>query len=265
MKLRSMKNRVLIALLAGAVGGAAALAASKAWAGDGQFSLSSGFGLNPEEISTAKSANMLSTSTIGKYETGPWLLKLTVPYSSISGSAGSVAVAGHIIAGNAANSTQYGLGDTSAAATYNIYAGEASNFGVNLTGKIKFGLADKFFGLSSGQNDYAAQADAYQNFDRFKALGSLGYKIQGDPAGISMNRVLYGSVGGAYRLNDQISGGVDFSLSQSPTPIEPGQRQLSAYVSHRINNSFKARGYLLQDFSNGGSDRSVGAAVSYGF
>lgn len=265
MKKFSIRNSVSIALLAGTVGGAAILTASQAWADDGQFSLSSGFSFSPGEYGTANTTDMLSIPAVGKYETGPWVFKLTVPYASISGTGGVVPGIGRIRADSPANSTQSGLSDTVAAATYNIYSGGASTVGVDLTGKIKLGLADKYFGFSSGQNNYAAQADAYQKFDKFKALGSLGYKLQGDPAGISMDRVLYGSVGGAYQLNDQMSGGVDFRLSQSPAAVEQGQRQLSAYVSHSINKSFKARGYVLKDFSNVGPDHSVGAAVSYGF
>lgn len=257
-----MQNRVLIALLAVALSSAAMLATSKVWADDGQFSLSSGFDISP---GTANAADRLSIPATGQYETGLWVFKLTVPYANLSGTAGIIPKIGHITASSAVNSTPSGLGDTVAAATYNLYAGGASTFGVDLTGKVKLGVADKFYGLGSGQNDYAAQADAYQSLDKFKALGSLGYKIQGDPAGIGTNRILYGSVGGAYQLNDQMSGGVDFSLSQSPTTLEQGQRQLSAYVSHNINKSFKARGYLLKGFSNGSPDRSVGAAVSYGF
>jgi hypothetical protein len=254
-----MINKTLMALLAGTLGCAATLATSIAWAEVGQFSLSSGFSLSPGDYGTADTSGMLSTPVIGKYETGPWVFKLTVP---ATGGTGSI---GRIRAGSNANSIQSGFGDTVAAATYSIYAGNASAFGVDLTGKVKLGLADKFYGLNSGQNDYAAQADAYQNFDKFKALGSLGYKIQGDATGISMNRMLYGSVGGAYQLNTQMSGGVDFSLSQSPTALDQGQRQLSAYVSQSINKSFKAKGYILKDFSNSSPDHSVGAAVTYGF
>lgn len=251
-----------MALLASTLGSVAMFTTFEAWAGDGQFSLSNEISFGLGKFATPKSTNMLSTPSVSQYETGPWVFKLVVPNPSTSGTGSAISGIGYIRAGN---STQSGLGDTVAAATYSVYAGSTSPFGVDLTGKIKLGLADKFYSLNSGQNDYAAQADAHQNFDRFKALGSLGYKIQGAPAGISMNRVFYGSVGGAYQVNDQMSGGVDFSLSQNPTSEEQGQRQLSAYISHSINKSFRAKGYVLKDFSNGSADHSVGAVVSYGF
>lgn len=265
MKKCSIKNRVFIALLASTFGGTATIATSKAWADDGQFSLSSGFGSSPGNYATANATGLLSIPTIEKYETGPWVFKLTVPDLSISGTGSVVPEIGRIRTSSAANSTQSDLGDTVAAATYNIYSGSASTFGIGLTGKVKLGMADKIKGFGTGQNDYAAQADAYQSFDKFTALGSLGYKVLGSPAGISMDSVLYGSFGGIYQLNDQMSGGVDISLAQSPSATAAEQRQLTAYVTHMINKSLKARGYVLKGFTNGSPDSGLGAQVYYGF
>lgn len=261
-------------LLVGMLSGTATPGISEARADQGQFSLSSGF-VSPGEYGTTKTADMLSTPTVGKYETGPWAFKVIVPDTVNPGMGAAVPEIGLLPPGNTANGLQSGLTNSEAAATYNIYSGNVNSgninwggvptFGVNLTGKVRLGMPDKSFSLGSVLNDYAAQADAYQSFDKFRALGSLGYKLHADPTGINMNRVVYGSVGGAYQLNDQLSGGVDFRLSQNPSALEPGQRQLSAYLSHNIGKSVKARGYLLEDFSNGNPDRSVGAAVSYGF
>ncbi len=164
-----------------------------------------------------------------------------------------------------AGSTQSGLSNTVAAATYNIYSGSASTFGIGLTGKVKLGLADKIQGFGTSQNDYAAQADAYQSFDKFTALGSLGYKFLGNPAGISTDTILYGSLGGIYQLNEQMSGGLDLSLAQSPSATTADQRQLTAYVSHMINKNMKARGYVLKGFTSSNPDTGLGAQVYYGF
>ena len=255
MKIFGMNNRVLMSLLMIATGSAASL--NGASADPGQFSLSSG---SPSPIRQGIAAEMLATPTVGQYANGPWALKLTVPDTGIPATSPEIA---HPAA--TPHSATPGLAGSAAAATYNILPGEASTFGVNLTGKVNLNIADKSSGPGAGLNDYAAQADAYQNLDRFKALGSLGYRIPVSAAGINMNKVIYGSIGGAYQINDQFSGGVDFRLSQSPNPLDQGQRQVSAYISHNIDDNLKAKGYLLQDFSNGIPDRSVGAAVSYGF
>jgi hypothetical protein len=267
MKKFSIKNRVIISLLAGALGCTATFANSKAWAEDGQFSLSSGFDPRPGEYATNNTTGLLSIPTVGKYETGPWVFKLTVPDLGISGTGNVVPEFERIRPGSSANNTQYGFGNnTVAAATYNIYSGSVSTFGIGLTGKVKLGMADKLKGLGIGQNDYAAQADAYQSFDKFTALGSLGYKFPGNPAGISSDSVIYGSFGGIYQLNNQMSGGVDISLAQSPSAATTEQqRHLTAYVSHMINKSLKARGYVLKGFTNGSPDTGLGAQVYYGF
>lgn len=230
-----------------------ALCVQTANAEDGKFSLSSGLDYN-----------------YGKYESGHLAIKLVVPSGAIPGgalsssanSAATASIPGRVFL--LTGDPQPASNETEAAATYRIYPGGASRVGIDLTGRVKLKPADKYLGLA-GLNDFAAQADAYQNFDRFKALGSLGYKAQENPAGISTEKLLYGSVGGAYQLNDQLSGGINFSLSQSPPAVDQRQKQLSAYVSHNINNNLKARGYILKDYSNNAPDHSVGAAVSYGF
>jgi hypothetical protein len=241
-----MKTISFTNILTGALLGVVMFNAQPASADDGKFSLS-------DELDYR----------YGKYETGSWSFKLAAPSEITLGTISPLSRIGRL----KANGAQPALSDTEAGATYNIYSGNASSFGIDLTGKVKLNFADKFPDFNSLQNNYAAQADAYQRFDKFKAIGSLGYKMQENPAGINTDRLLYGSVGGAYQLNDQISGGIDFSLSQNPTMTDQEQRQISAYINHNISNKFKARGYILQDLSNtnGTPDRSIGAAVYYGF
>lgn len=258
-----MKNKILNAVFVANLGWATAIAAGSAWAGDQKFSLSTGFDYSSGNYGTASTTEILTIPATGEYETGHWLFKVTVPYVQISGTGAVVPGLGHIMAGGAAKDTRSGLSDTVAAASYNIYSGGASRLGIDLTGKVKLNTADT--GLGSGQNDYAAQADAYQSFNKFTAIGSLGYKILGNPAGLNMNKMLYGSFGGSYQLDDKMNGGVDFSLSQSPSTTSAGQRELTAYVSRRINKNFKAKGYVLKGFSNGSPDSGLGAQIYYGF
>ena len=260
MKTRSMKNSALLAFLSGSLCGAVILATQQAWADDGQFSLTGGFDAKPGKYSTSNSTDILVNQTIGKYETGPWEFKLSVPDISISGTGGIASRAGSAI-----GSTQTGKSDSIAAATYNIYSGRAASLGIGLTGKVKLGIADKITGLGNGQNDYAAEADAYQSFSKFTALSSFGYKVLGSPAGINTGSVLYGSLGGIYQLNDQMSGGVDINLAQGYSATAADQRNLTAYISHNINKSMKARGYVLKGFANGSPDTGLGAQVYYGF
>lgn len=258
-----MENGSLNAWLATALGGAALLLAPAAWADDGKFSLATGFDYSSGKYGTASTTNILSIPVVGKYTTGPWLFKLTAPYVRISGAGGVVPGMGPVRMRGTASNTQSGLGDAIAAATYSLNEASTSTFSVDLTGKIKLATADT--GLGSGANDYAAQMDVYQSLDRFTAMGSLGSRILGNPNGISLNTVLYGSFGGVYQFTNQASGGVDMSLAQRPSATTAGQQELTAYVNYRIDKRLKAQGYVLKGFSDGSPDRGVGALVTYGF
>ena len=259
-----MKNILFLILIAANLGEGTLFAAPGAWTDDGLFSLSTGFDNGSGKYGITNSSDMLSTPVAGEYESGHLMINVAIPYVQIFGPIDIAPRVGQSKGKEASNETYFGLGDAlAAAASYNLYYGRASTFGVDLTGKVKLNTTVK--SLGSVQNDYAAQADAYQSFNKFTALGSMGYKVLSIPTGISMNKVLYGSFGGAYQLDDNTNGGVDLNLSQNPSISGEGHRELSAYVSHKISKNFKAKGYVLKGFSNGSPDSSLGAQVYYGF
>lgn len=262
-----MKNNPITFFVVSILGGVAALAASGAWAADGDnFSLAAGFDYSTGKYGSADTTDILSIPVVGMYSTGLWAFKLTVPYVRISG-VGGVLPGGRrmkspTVTINTKSTTQSGLGDVTAAASYNLYAGSENGFRVDLTGKVKFGTADT--ALGTGQNDYAAQADVYQRFDRFTAMGALGYEVLGSPAGVSMNNVAYGILGGYYQVTDQTGGGAEMKMSQKPSAIDAEQRELTVYVSHNTDEGLNIRGYVLKGFADGSPDSGFGVLVSSG-
>jgi hypothetical protein len=242
-----MKSKTLITLMAGTLGVVATFATQAVVAGDERFSLSSGFDHSSDQ-----------------YEAGPWMFKLSIP-AGISIAGAAVPEIGHTGINRAAGSTPSGLSDTEAAASYNIYAGSASTPGLDLTGKVRVNPSDTSKVFSLRQNDYAAQMDVYQSLDKFTAKGSLGSKVVGNPTGIILSPLLYGSFGGTYQLTGKTSTGIDMSLSQDPSSTGPMQHELTAYVNYKLDKNFKARGYVLRGISNGNLNNAVGGQVYYGF
>ena len=234
-----MNSKILLALVTGILGSLMIFAAPSALAGND------------------KSSEFEST----QYATGPWVFKLSSP-TGIAGNR-SLPQIGRIRSENASKLS--GLGDTEAAATYNLYPGSSSTPEIDLTGKVKVNRGDKskIFGFT--QNNYAAQMDVYQNLDKFTAKGTLGSKVLGSPAGIILNPVFYGSFGGIYQFTEQTSSGMDMSLSQDPSYTGGVQPELSAYISYKLDKNFKARGYVLRGISNGNLNKAVGGQVYYGF
>ncbi len=275
-----MTNRTT---LGGFLIGAAVLAASPvvASAEDGQFSVGAGIDYSSGDYGTSSTTDILSIPVFGKYETGPWAFKLTVPYTQIT-SEGNVlpgigrvnAVrgkkakgAGAAGAGSTATTlpreTESGLGDIVAAATYNVFARGATV--IDLTGKIKFGTADADKGLGTGQNDYSVQVDGYQTYGRFTALATLGYSVLGSSDAIQLDNVFYASVGGAYKFTDLTSGGLTFDFRQAPSATSGERRELTAYVAHKLSGAWKAQAYVLKGFADGSPDYGVGATVTRSF
>lgn len=240
-----MNRKTLTALTAGILGVIATVAAPFAWAGDQKFSLSSEF-----------------DNSSGKYETGPWMFKLTAPV----GGSGNADIP-RIRTNGTAGSTRYGLGNTEAAVSYNLYEGSASSPEVNLTGKVKvkFNGADTSSAFGLSENGYAAQMDVYQNLDKFTARGSLGSEVLASPTGITISPLLYGSFGGIYQFTEKTSTGIDMSLSQGSPATGAKQQGFSAFVNYKLDSNFKARGYVIRGISSGTPKNTVGGQVYYGF
>jgi len=264
-----MNKKLLVIFMSGVLG------AMTAWAADDANTyVATGFDYSTGNYGSNSTTTILSIPIMGMYRTGPWMFKLTVPYvritgdgSVVSGLGGAVSGQGNVVSGGtgskSSSTTRSGLGDVIAAATYNIYSGSANDFLVDLSGKVKFGTADT--GIGTGENDYAAQVDVYQSFDRFTAMGGLGYEVLGSPAGVDMNNVAYGILGGYYQVTDQTGGGVQMKVSQKPSLIGAEQRELTAYVSHNIHENLTMRAYVLKGFADGSPDSGFGLLITSGF
>ncbi|HUV99693.1 MAG TPA: transporter [Gallionella sp.] len=239
-----------------------------AWAVEGDSTvLATGFDYSSGKYGSANTTDILSIPVVGIYKTGLWAFKLTVPYVRISGPGDVLPNGMRIKAATTTKSTKStthsGLGDIVAAATYNVYTESEGNPGVDLTGKIKFGTAST--SLGTGQNDYAVQVDVYQSFDRFTPMAALGYEILGSPAGVDVNNVVYGSLGGDYKFTDQTNGGLIMRLAQKPSAIGADQRELSAYINHKLDEHLNISGYVLKGYSDGSPDSGFGVMVSSKF
>lgn len=220
-------------------------------------SLAVGFEYSSGNYGLASNTSILIIPVEGIYRTGPWALKVTIPYIWITGHGVVLPNGIRSKAPPLANSaTYFGLGDIEAAATYNIVTHSESSTRVDLTGKVKFGSAEK--NLGTGENDYAAQVSAYRQLDRFTPTISLGYETFGSPVGVKLNNVVYGILGGDYRITEQRRAGFEFLLAQKNSADGAGRHELTAYLNQGIGNDIYIRGYLLKGFSDVSPDGGFG-------
>jgi Putative MetA-pathway of phenol degradation len=162
--------------------------------------------------------------------------------------------------------TESGLGDIVAAITYNLINGGDSGFVVDLTGRIKFPTASESRGLGSGKADYAAQLNVDKNFAGGAYLSAgLGYRVLGEPSGITYDNVTYGSLGGGYKFSKDTSVGVSYDWATAAVDGATRPQEVSIYASHFINDNYKISGVIYAGLSNANPDVGGGLALGYYF
>ena len=164
----------------------------------------------------------------GSADYGRFGFRLTVPYLSVTAPAGTIITGpgGQPVPGSGAATTESGLGDVIGSVTmFDVVANRELGIALDVTAKIKFATADETKGLGTGENDYSVQADVYKFFDRITLLGTAGYKVRGDPAGIDLENVFFGSLGGIYNFTPETRGGLIVDYRESAYLVAGGTEQ----------------------------------------
>lgn len=221
------------------------------------------------------------------YDTGDWSLKLVVPYIRVSGPDNVIPGVGPVKNGNPSGrgkgkgkgqsavvavtpdttttGSASGLGDVIASATYSAYRNDAANFGIDLTGKVKFGTADEDKGLGTGKNDYTGAVDLYKGFGRWTVFGGVSYTWLGSSQYIRLNNVFGANVGLGYKIDNQSSIGAYYDYREKAADTSFSRSEVTGYYSYKFASQWKAQVYASKGFTDGSPDWGVGASVVYSF
>ncbi|OGT60820.1 MAG: hypothetical protein A3E01_19765 [Gammaproteobacteria bacterium RIFCSPHIGHO2_12_FULL_63_22] len=255
-----------------------ALAASAGASADGS-SVGVGFDYSSGKYGATTTTDIWSVPFIFGYDTGPWSLKLTVPYINVSGSGNVIPGLGgtenrnpngrgrngQSVPTTDTEGSASGLGDVVAAASYALVSNPKTGFGLDLTGKVKFGTADADQGLGSGQNDYTLGVDAYQARGDWTVFGGASYAMLGDSEFLQLDDVFGANLGASYKLNDASSWGAVFDYRQRASDKSQERNELTAFYNHKVGDSTKWQAYVLSGFSDGSPDWGGGLSVKHGF
>jgi hypothetical protein len=198
-----------------------------------------------------------------RYETSDLMLKLTLPYVSISGPGTVVGGDRPIVvdsAGNAQRRRISGFGDVVASAGYTVHSSRAIT--VDVTAKIKLATASAD-GLGTGKNDYSLQTDAFRTFGSLTAFAGLGYRWYGDPTGLDLRNAFFGSAGISYKAGDTLSFGAAGDYRQ---PIVVGRDpivELAPFVSVKLKPYTKLQFYVVRGFTDSSPDWGAGTVLTH--
>ena len=241
-----------------------------ALAADTRFSLGAGVEYTNGTYGSSQSTHVVYAPVTAKLENGVHTAKLILPYLVVSTPAGGDIIAiddsGRSIRdGDGRLVTESGLGDIVASYGYNLLDSRASGTIVDMVAKIKFGTADATRGLGTGENDYALQLDGLKTLARFTTLGTLGYKVLGDPVGVNFDNVWFSAVGGAYRYSAQGSIGLIYDYRQAATAAADAQREFTAYLGTKTDSGNRFQVYVLAGLSDSSPDWGAGLVFTSTF
>ncbi|MHA6205988.1 transporter [Dyella soli] len=222
--------------------------------------------------------------TLG-YDVGDWSFKLDVPYIHVSGADNVIPGIGPVKNNNpkgrgkgkgnsaappptttaATSGSASGLGDITAAATYEAYSNKSANFGIDLTGKVKFGTADADKGLGTGKNDYSFAVDMYKGYGAWTVFGGVNYTWLGSSQYIRLNDVFGANVGASYKLDTHSSFGAYYDYREKASSTSFARNELTGYYSYKFASAWKAQAYVTKGFTDGSPDWGVGANMVYSF
>jgi len=230
------------------------------------YSLSSGVYYGSGDYGSSNTTEIWYVPIIAQYKNGPWKLKLTVPYLRIKGPGNVLFLEGPTGPTTTTEiTTNDGLGDVIATASFRFYENHASKFYAAVTGKVKIPTADEDKGLGSGETDYYLHVNLTKVIDKFTVFGHLGHKWYGDTSTTNYHNVFYGSLGGQYKFTDKTSAGLIGSYREKSLDKNDPRRSIMAFVGHKFDKSWSAQIYAIHGLSDSVADWSGGVLIKRTF
>lgn len=171
--------------------------------------------------------------------------------------------------------TTSGIGDLVLGVDQNILDQSASNpVGVGAFAEVKFGTADVAKGLGSGKSDFSFGGRVDHSWDKFHVGGELGYTVVGKPGTVTANgvsttldyrNVVFGSINGAYDLDDRMTLGAELSNSQSYERGLSSTSTISGDMIYRATKQLKIKGAVLGGLTNNSPDYGLSLTVGWVF
>lgn len=245
------------------------MSAATSAASDGKTSLSVGAEYTTGDYGTSQRTRIWYFPVTLGYEGERNRIGLTVPYLIVHGP-GTVVPGARGTGGTRSgftpieDRTRSGVGDVVLKGSHTLVPESADSARWDLTGKIKFGTAERDKALGTGRDDYGIQVDGERHFDTNGVFGSLGYLFIGDPSGIDYRNAAYGTLGFDHRFGETTTVGFALDGQEAAVRGAPSQLEARLFLSNKTGSTSSVTGYVLRGLQDGSPDWGVGLLVKMG-
>lgn len=205
-----------------------------------------------------------SLSLALRHRSGPWELKLSVPYLRIT-SDGSVLPDGEPTGASTTRSTRSGLGDVSVRLGRRLVYDKVNGYGLTARVKVKLPTANEDRALGSGEYDYTFELAPFKRFGDTTLYGALGYKVYGDTDTTDYNNVWLGRAGVMQRLDARQSLGISTSYRQKTTDTRDDKHNMMLFHTYKFDKTWRVQSFVIKGLSDATADLAGGISLTHQF
>lgn len=247
-----------------ALGLCAAAAASPASAqsadNGSDVSITTGIDYSTGDYGTGTDTEILVVPVSARISTGDLRFSASIPYIRIKGADSIVGGDGGpiIVDPNSPATTRSGIGDLTLGANYAIPE-DRLGIGIDLGTRVKLPTAKT--GLGTGKADVSFSGELSRTFGTVTPFVQAGYRIMGDPDGIDLDNVWFGSVGASASLGRSVLL-ASYDYRQATTALVEDSQEVFGALSTPVSKNLNLTFYGSTGLSEGAPDFGVGAMVT---
>ncbi len=227
---------------------------------DTELSITSGVDFSSGDYGTGTDTEILVAPLNLRLGTGDFRLNASVPYIRIKGADNIVGGDGGpiVVDPNSPVRTRSGIGDLTLGANYAI---PEDRFGLGLDFGARVKLPTAETGLGTGKTDVSFSGEISRTFAMITPFAQAGYRIMGDPDGVELENVWFGSVGLSAAVGKSVVL-ASYDYRQSPNALVEDSQEVFGAFSTPLSKALNFTLYGSAGLSNGAPDYGVGAMIT---
>lgn len=223
-------------------------------------SITTGIDYSSGDYGTGTDTEILVVPVSARIRTGDVRFSASIPYIRIKGSGDILGGDGGpiIVDPNSPVTTRSGLGDLTLGANYAIPE-DRLGLGIDLGARVKVPTADA--GLGTGKTDVSFSGELSRTFGTVTPFVQAGYRILGDPDGVDLDNVWFGSVGASAAVGPSVLL-ASYDYRQATSALVNDSQEIFGALSTPISKALNLTFYGSAGLSEGAPDYGVGAMVT---